>query len=113
MTTKQSRRHKLLATWPRMTGQVEHMGTVGIYPPPNFGRYINLFQGSSARFVLPAILGQTEGLAGNSKPIYEVCDSKSEKSAPMYCFEGTPLRYSVFAWIVGLTNLAQKTLIIG
>ena len=40
MTTKQSRRHKLLATWPRMTGQVEHMGTVGIYPPPNFGRYI-------------------------------------------------------------------------
>ena len=35
-------------------------------------------------------LWQTEGLAGNSKPIYEVCDSKSEKSAPMYCFEGTP-----------------------
>ena len=30
-----------------------------------------------------------EGLAGNSKPIYEVCDYKSEKSAPMYCFEGT------------------------
>ena len=32
MTTKQSRRHKLLATWPRMTGPPEHMGTVGIYP---------------------------------------------------------------------------------
>ena len=65
------------------------------------------------RLVLPATyLGQTEGLTGNLKPIYEVCDSKSEKSAPMYCFEGTPLRYS-FAWIVGLTNLAQKTLIIG
>ena len=39
-------------------------------------------------------LGQTEGLAGNSKPIYEVCDSKSEKSAPMYCFEGTSLSLS-------------------
>ena len=51
--------------------------------------------------------GQTEGLAGNSKPMYEVCDSKSEKSAPMYSFEGTPLHYSPFAWIVGLTNLAQ------
>ncbi len=52
-------------------------------------------------------LGQTQGLAGNSKVIYEVCDSKSEKSAPMYYFEGTPLRYSAFAWILGLTNLAQ------
>ena len=51
-------------------------------------------------------LGQTEGLAGDSKPIYEVCDSKSEKSAPMYCFEGTPLRYNTFAWIVGLTMVA-------
>ena len=50
---------------------------------------------------------QMQGLAGNSKPIYEVCDSKSEKSVPMYCLEGTPLRYCVFAWIVGLTNLAQ------
>jgi hypothetical protein len=52
-------------------------------------------------------LGQTEGLAGNSKPIYEICDSKSEKSAPMYCFEGTPLSYSAFTWIMGLTNLAH------
>ena len=25
----------------------------------------------------------TQGLAGNSKPIYEVCDSKSDKSAHM------------------------------
>ena len=32
MTTKQSRRHKLLATWPRMTGPTESMGTVGIFP---------------------------------------------------------------------------------
>ena len=30
-------------------------------------------------------LGWTEGLAGNSKPTYEVCDSKSEK----FCFKGT------------------------
>ena len=28
-------------------------------------------------------LGQTEGLVGNSNSIYEVCDSKSEKSAPI------------------------------
>ena len=51
-----------------------------------------------------------EGLTGNSKPTYEICDSKSEKSAPMYCFTGTSLCYSVFVWIVGLTNLAQYTL---
>ena len=42
-------------------------------------------QDSSARLHSPSsYLGQTEGLAGNSKPISEVCDSKSEKSAPMY-----------------------------
>ena len=51
-------------------------------------------------------LGRTEGLAGNSKPIVEVCDSKCEKSALMYCFE-QPSSYCAFAWIVGLTNLAQ------
>ena len=43
-------------------------------------------QGSSARLVFPAM----EGLVGNAKPVYEVCDSKSEKSTPMHCFEGTP-----------------------
>ena len=32
-------------------------------------------------------VGQTEGLTWNSKPMYEVCDSKSEKSAPMFWFE--------------------------
>ena len=52
-------------------------------------------------------LGQTEGLVGNLKAIYEVCDDKSEKSAPKYCFKGTPLRHIAFAWIMGLTNLAQ------
>ena len=35
-------------------------------------------QGSSVRFVLPAIL---------DKDIYEVCDSKIEKSASMYCLK--------------------------
>ena len=39
--------------------------------------------------------------------VYEVCDSKSEKPALKYCFEGTPLRYSAIACIMGLTNLAQ------
>ena len=53
-------------------------------------------------------LGQTQGLAGNSKSIYEeFVDPKSEVSAPMYFFEGSTLRYSAFAWILGLTNLAQ------
>ena len=32
-----------------------------------------------------------KGLAGSSKPLYEVCDYKSEKSAPMFCIEWTPL----------------------
>ena len=73
---------------------------------------VRFIQGSSARLaglkVSPSsYLGQTEGLAGNSKPKYEVYDSKSEKSAPMYCFEGTSLHYREFTWIVGLTNLAQ------
>ena len=36
-------------------------------------------------------LGRTEGLSGNSKTIYEVCGSKSEKSAPMqHYIEWTP-----------------------
>ena len=35
-------------------------------------------------------LGGMEGLPGNSKPTYEVCESKSEKPFPMYFFEGTP-----------------------
>ena len=56
------------------------------------------------RLVLPAI----GGLEGKFKTyVYEVCDSKSEKPALKYCFEGTPLRYSTFACIVELTNLAQ------
>ena len=68
----------------------------------NYLDFIKNMNGSSGRLFLPAIVWQSKGLAGNSKPIYEVCDSKREKSAPMYCFEGTE-----FAWIVGLTNLAQ------
>ena len=38
-------------------------------------------------------LGQTEDFAGNLQPVNEVCDSKSGKSVPIYCFKGTPLRY--------------------
>ena len=39
---------------------------------------------------------------GNSNPIHEVCDSKSEKYAPVYCIEYTPLlRYIAFVWIMG------------
>ena len=37
-------------------------------------------------------LGSSNGGLGKKfKPIYEVCDFKSEKFAPMYCFEETPL----------------------
>jgi hypothetical protein len=55
-------------------------------------------------------LGPTEGLAGNSKPIYEVCDSEIEKSAPMYCFKGTPIGYSMDRRIEqpGSINLETK-----
>ena len=54
-------------------------------------------QGSSARLVLPAILGEWRAWREiQNLCTYEVCDSKSEKSAPMYCFEGTPLCYSAF-----------------
>ena len=34
-------------------------------------------------------------------------DPKSEVASPMYCFEGSTLRSSVFARILGSTNLAQ------
>ena len=37
-----------------------------------------------------------------------VCDSKSEKFAPTYCFEGTPLRYSAFTWIVEFMSLSYQ-----
>ena len=49
-------------------------------------------QGSSAKLVLPAILGEWRAWREiQNLCTYVVCDSKSEKSAPMYCFEGTPL----------------------
>ena len=65
--------------------------------PDNFGSFIYHEQvgnwnrtrrlKSSGFKVLQSLqLWWMEGLAGNSKPIYEVCDSKSEKFAPMYCF---------------------------
>ena len=53
----------------------------------------NYYDYITARILGPSrYLGQMEGLTENSKPIYEVCDSKSGKSAPMYCFEESPLR---------------------
>ena len=50
-------------------------------------------------------LGWTEGLAENSKPIYEVCDSDSVRN-PLLC---TVLRGPLYiiACSPGLTNLAQ------
>ena len=46
----------------------------------------DVLQGSSTRLVVPDILGKWRvWLLGNSKPIYEVCDFKSENSAPKYC----------------------------
>ena len=42
---------------------------------------------------LSSCFGWTQGLAVNSKPIYEVCDFKSEKSTLIFCFKGTPLSY--------------------
>ena len=53
-------------------------------------------------------LRQTEGLVENSKPIYEVCDSKCEKSAPWVYLKGDPFTFSVFAWIMGFKNLAYE-----
>ena len=46
-----------------------------------------------------------EGLAENSKSIYEVCDSKTEKSAPMYY---APLHYGEFVGIMGWNNFAEE-----
>ena len=60
-----------------------------------FSENVRISQGSSARLVLPAILGKQRAWREiQNLYMYEVCDSKSEKSAPMYCFEGTPLHYS-------------------
>ena len=49
---------------------------------------IKVIQGFLGKVSPSSYLGRTEGLAGNSKHTYEVCDSKSEKSSPPYRFEG-------------------------
>ena len=59
------------------------------------------------RLVLPAILGKRRAWREIQNLYMRFVDPKSEVSAPMYCFEGSPLCYSAFAWILGLTNLAQ------
>ena len=55
---------------------------------------------SSARLVILAILGK-QRVCREIQKLYEVCDSKSEKSAQMYFVEWIPLHYSLFAWILG------------
>ena len=69
------------------------------------------YQGSSvfSQVSPSSYFERMEGLAENSKHMHEVCDYKNKKSAPMKCSR-TPLNYRTFAWIVVLTNLAQKTL---
>ena len=59
------------------------------------------------RLVLPAILGEHRAWREIQNLYMRFVDPKSEVSAPMYYFEGSPLHYSAFAWILGLTNLAQ------
>ena len=58
------------------------------------------------RLVIPAILGKCRAWQEIQDLYYmSFCDSKSSHLCTV--FEGTPLRYSSFTWIVGLTNLAQ------
>ena len=68
---------------------------------------MGVFQGTSARLVILAILEEGRVWLEIQKLYMRFIDPKSEKSAHMYCFEATPLRYSAFTWIMGLTNLAQ------
>ena len=42
----------------------------------------SILQGPYARLGISGYLSQTEALAVNSKPTYDICDSKSVKSAP-------------------------------
>ena len=68
---------------------------------------VQINQGSKERLVLPAILGKCRAWREIQNLYMRFVDPKSEVAAPMYCFEGSPLHYSVFAWILALTNLAQ------
>ena len=45
------------------------------------GNHSNIFSRFLSEVIPVSYLGQAEGLAVNSKPIYEVCDSKSKKFA--------------------------------
>ena len=53
---------------------------------------IRYAQGSLEMLVIPDVLGKRRVWREIQKTIYEVCDSKREKSAPLYCIEWTPLR---------------------
>ena len=48
-------------------------------------------KGSSVMLVIPAILGEQRVWREIKNLYMRSVDPKSEKSAPMYCFEGTPL----------------------
>ena len=77
------------------------------YPARQLGSIFCFFQGSEERLVLPAILGECRAWREIQNIYMKFVDPKREVSAPMYCFEGSTLRYSMFTWILGLTNLAQ------
>ena len=49
------------------------------------------------RLVLPAIMGKRRAWREIQNLYMRFVDPKSEVSVPIYCFEGAPLRYSVFA----------------
>ena len=61
-----------------------------------------------------AILGKRRGLAGNSKPIYKVYDSKSEKSVPqvyimwtLYVKARSPGTWDLQTWLMNLDFFAR------
>ena len=60
------------------------------------------------RLVIPAILGKCRAWQ-EIQDLYflSFVILKVRNSHLCTVFEGTPLRYSSFTWIVGLTNLAQ------
>ena len=79
------------------------------YPARQLGSIFCFFQGSEQRLVLPAILGECRAWREIQNLYMRFVDPKREVSAPMYLlFQGVHFKsYSAFAWILGLTNLAE------
>ena len=70
-------------------------------------------QGSSGRLVFPVILGKRRAWREIQNLYMRFVILKVRNPLLCkYCFKGTPLYYRAFAWIVGLTNLAQQTLVV-